>query len=125
MVDPTKRISDILVYSFAGKVDMVKRSLLGPVDLNDTTPKRKDTALILAARKGFYPIVKMLIEAGANIDHQNVWGETALMCASYMDHTEIVKLLLLMGASKHLIDTDGFYAYDLARMNSECKNLLR
>ena len=49
---------------------------------------------MLAVSHGRLDMVKLLIEAGANINAQDDDGSTALMCASEHGHTDIVRELL-------------------------------
>lgn len=52
------------------------------------------TALMLAVSHGRLDMVKMLLEAGADINIQDEDGSTALMCAAEHGHIEIVKHFL-------------------------------
>ena len=52
------------------------------------------TALMLAVSHGRLDMVKMLLEAGADINTQDDDGSTALMCACEHGHVDIVKVLL-------------------------------
>ena len=70
------------------------------------------TALIAAAHLGHVGVVRQLISAGAPLDHVNNLHWTALIEAVVLGdggkrHTEIVRLLLLAGASVKLGDRDG------------------
>lgn len=49
---------------------------------------------MLAASHGRLDTVKLLLEAGAEINLQDEDGSTALMCASEHGHAEIVRYLL-------------------------------
>ena len=49
---------------------------------------------MLAVSHGRADMVKLLQDAGANVNLQDEDGSTALMCASEHGHTEIVRLLL-------------------------------
>ena len=55
-----------------------------------------------AARMGRTEIVKLLIDAGAKLDLQNVGKMTALMIAANNGHTEVVQLLIDAGATLDL-----------------------
>ena len=77
-------------------------------DLIDQTP------LIIAAFNGCRDIVKMLLDAGANIEHKNDQGENALISAVQEGHIDTVKLLLDAGADVNQSNTDGETALDLA-----------
>ncbi len=63
-----------------------------------TLPSNKGQALILASREGHLEIAKALIANGANVNHQNDYGNTALIEASNKSHLEIVKVLIDAGA---------------------------
>ncbi len=56
------------------------------------------TSLMRASQDGKTEIVRMLLDAGANVNEKNEFGTTALMLASDNGHIEIVKLLLAHGA---------------------------
>jgi hypothetical protein len=91
-------------------------------DLIDQTP------LIIAAFNGCTDIVRMLLDAGANIEHKNDQGENALISAVQEGHIDTVKLLLDAGADVNQSNTDGETALDLAirlRQKKELIDLLR
>lgn len=50
--------------------------------------------LLIAARTGLSMVVQQLIEAKANINYQNAWGQTALYHAACGAYSEIVEQLL-------------------------------
>jgi len=52
------------------------------------------TALMLAVSHGRLEMVRMLLDAQADVNAQDDDGSTALMCATEHGYTEIVKLLL-------------------------------
>jgi len=51
------------------------------------------TALMLASRCGHYNIVRLLLEAGADVNAKDDDGSTALMLASRNGYIDIVRLL--------------------------------
>ena len=60
---------------------------------------------MLAASHGRLDTVKLLLEAGADINIQDEDGSTSLMCASEHGHGEIVKYLLTqVECDPHLTD---------------------
>jgi len=65
------------------------------------------TPLIVAARYGHKDIVQILLENGANIDHQDNYGQTALMYAANFGLKDVVQLLLDRGANRTLKTNGG------------------
>lgn len=48
-------------------------------------------------------MVQRLLKCGANVDKQDAEGRTALMAAAFMDHANIVSILLDNGATPNVI----------------------
>ena len=83
----------------------------GKANLRDTN-RYGGTALIPAAHHGHPETVRLLLEAGIDVDHVNNLGWTALLEAVILGdggpvYQEIVKLLLADGADAGKADTDG------------------
>ena len=57
--------------------------------------------------KGYLPIARLLIDAGAEVNRRNSVGQTALMIAALFDQWEIIDLLLANGADAGLTDAAG------------------
>ena len=66
----------------------------------------KAKAIHHAARNGDTEIVRLLIEAGADVNAANPRGHTVLYCAGGHGHLDSVKLLLDNGADPHAKFTD-------------------
>ena len=64
----------------------------------DVKDKGGQTPLMMAAFCGYADIVKMLIDAGADVNVEDSKSKTALSKAAYKGHAEIVKLLFDAGA---------------------------
>jgi len=78
------------------------------------------TALLYAARDGLFDLVKMLIDAGADINIEN-WsgyasssGSTALINAARGGHLDIVRVLIKAGANIDFMGRDGDTALMIA-----------
>lgn len=74
-----------------------------------------DSPLTAAAQNGHIKIVRILIEAGADIDERNISGRSALMAAADAGQLEVVRLLLEKGARVDIRDGTGSTALDLAK----------
>ncbi|MDN6858087.1 ankyrin repeat domain-containing protein [Pseudomonas sp. CAN2814] len=74
-----------------------------------------DTPLHIVSCWGDCEAIKMLVEAGADINKPGETGFTPLHCAVEQDHPQAVALLLALGA-KALPDANGLLPSDLARL---------
>ena len=80
------------------------------VDLSESELLDLNSALIDVAKDGRLTLVKLLLAAGADVNHQNPTGETALMHASRQGYIDVVKVLLEAGANVNLQDNFGWTA---------------
>ena len=81
--------------------------ILTPAISAQAAPASDGEALIDAAKKGDVAKVKTLLAEGANIDHQDRRGLTALMWASMRGHVPVVEVLLAQGAKVNHQDYHG------------------
>ena len=70
-----------------------------------------------AAYNGKHEAVSKLIRAGADLDHQNKEGITALIVAAFHGRDQVVKVLIEGGAEISLQTNHGWTALDWARKN--------
>jgi hypothetical protein len=99
---------------------MVRLALEFGADPKAVTSPYDGTALIAAAHLGHDEVVRILIEAGAPLDHVNNLGWTALIEAIVLGdggprHVACVEALLAAGANPHLPDRNGTSPLELAR----------
>ena len=91
-----------------GDVDVVGRLLSLGVDKDcesdsgDGSGYEGGTPLYWAATNGHADVVRLLLDAGADLDKADVDGETPLYWASVKDHRDVVKMLLDAGADPDL-----------------------
>jgi len=84
-------------------------------DINVKATQHGQTALMLAVSQGRVETVRMLIEAGADVNIQDEDGSTALMCAAEHGHTQIIWMLLAHpDCDPYLTDNDGSSALTIA-----------
>jgi ankyrin repeat protein len=75
------------------------------------------TPLLLAVPQAEYPVVEMLVKAGAKVNAKDIRGLTPLMLAVATDHADprIVRFLLENGADPRIVSEDGETVLDWAR----------
>ena len=80
-------------------------------------PFGKNTPLIKAAQGGHGETVKVLIDAGADINHRGVLAKTALLWATERGHFRTAELLLEEGADPNLPSAEGLTPLMIAARN--------
>lgn len=87
-------------------------------DANEADAETKTTALHLSADRGNLAISLMLLNAGANVNSQDINGDTPLHNACLCGHKEIISLLLSRGADKQLQNSSNEKPGDLFDISS-------
>ncbi|KAI0537714.1 Glycerophosphoryl diester phosphodiesterase family-domain-containing protein [Xylaria digitata] len=77
----------------------------GPDNIHRTPVSQSSAVLAMATRANFVRIVKMLVEAGVDINWQDGTGETALHIAARFGHTECARVLI-EGSSEQKADLE-------------------
>ena len=72
--------------------------------VNDVSKNSGNSSLILAAAHGAIECLKILLQRGSNIDHQNNKGETPLIMAAKFGSVESIEILLQHNASINVQD---------------------
>ncbi len=90
-----------------GNVRQVQELIRQGINVNRASFYGRETALITAARAGKFDVVKILLDAGADVQARDGLGRTALMAAAAKGRASIVKLLLARGSSAILSDRYG------------------
>ena len=93
-------------------VPMLKLALAGGTNPKAITSPYNGTALIAAAHLGHAEVVRVLIAAGAPLDHVNNLGWTALMESIVLGnggkpHTDTLEALVKAGANLNIADRQG------------------
>lgn len=101
-----------------GDVEGVDEMLRAGIDV-DARNRYGQTALMIAAQRGYEAIVDALIDAGAPLDVTAKYGLSALMLAVVAGHDGIARKLAIAGADRSVRGTGapgfaGKTAYDLA-----------
>ena len=98
-----------------GSVDLVSQHVAAGSDLNVRDPNPEgnlSTPLMVAALFGEQEIVKILIDAGAEVNIQDKDGGTALHGAAFLGYPQILKDLLAAGANRDIRNNSGATALE-------------
>jgi len=115
------RYDIITIAAVANDVPTLKVALDLGASAKNITSRYDGTALIAAAHLGHAEIVRILIRAGAPLDHVNNLGWTALIESIVLGdggprHTDTLKALVEAGANVNLADRNGQTPLALARV---------
>ena len=115
-----QRYDAVTIAAVADDVATMRVALAIGGDPKAITSPYDGTALIAAAHLGHDEIVKVLIDAGASLDHINNLGWTALIEAVILGddgprHQRTVSHLVAAGARRDLGDRNGMPPIELAR----------
>jgi ankyrin repeat protein len=116
----SRRYDIVTIAAVKDDVPMLKLALELGGDAKAITSPYDGTALIAAAHLGHDEVVRVLIAAGAPLDHVNNLGWTALIEAIVLGdggrrHVACLKALLEAGANPNLPDRQGQTPLALAR----------
>jgi len=97
----------IRISAYNTNPNVIKRMLKEKTPINDESTG--DSSLLFAASNNENPeIIKLLLDAGANINQKNKYGGTALYEASrFNNNLEVIKELIKLGANINEKDSDG------------------
>ncbi len=114
------RYDAVTIASVADDVGTLRMLLQLGASAKQTTSRYDGTALIAAAHLGHDLVVKMLIDAGAPLDHVNNLGWTALIESIVLGnggprHIETLRALVHAGANVNIADRNGQSPLALAK----------
>jgi ankyrin repeat protein len=115
-----QRYDIVTIASVNDDVAMLKLALEGGASARNVTSPYDGTALIAAAHLGHAEVVRVLIAAGAPLDHVNNLGWTALIESIVLgdgakNHTDTLEALVKAGANVNLADRNGTTPLALAK----------
>lgn len=110
----------VTIAAVANDVEMLSSALSNGCRPGNITSPYDGTALIAAAHLGHHEVVRILVEAGAPLDHINNLGWTALIEAIVLGdggprHAKTTKILLDAGADVSIADRNGLTPLELAQ----------
>jgi uncharacterized protein len=102
----------VTIVAVTNDVPFLKLALEGGCSPRNITSPYVGTALIAAAHLGHAEVVRVLIAAGAPLDHVNNLGWTALMESIVLgnggkNHTDSLEALVKAGANVNIADRQG------------------
>ena len=114
------RYDIVTIAAVANDVPVLRRALELGASAKNVTSRYDGTALIAAAHLGHDEVVRILIRAGAPLDHVNNLGWTALIESIVLGdggtrHVATLAALVEAGANVNLADRNGMTPLALAR----------
>jgi ankyrin repeat protein len=113
----------VTIAAVDNDIEMLKLALAGGCKATNITSPYHGTALIAAAHLGHAEVVRILIAAGAPLDHVNNLGWTALIESIVLgdggkNHTDTLRALVEGGANINIADRNGQTPLALAKSRS-------
>src|SRR4051794_40286346 len=107
-----QRYDIVTIAAVNNDLPMLKVALAGGCDPKTITSPYQGTALIAAAHLGHAEVVRVLIAAGAPLDHVNNLGWTALIESIVLgnggkNHIDTLEALVKAGANVNIADRQG------------------
>ena len=117
----------LMIAAQGGYSTVVKVLLEASANPNLADEDTGGTPLIYAVESGDVETASLLLEAGADINSQNITGKTALMKAAEFGNVEIAKTLLQSGADINIKNHEGKLALNYAqdKKHTEIVQLLK
>jgi uncharacterized protein len=114
------RYDIVTIAGVADDPETVRIALANGAKATNITSRFDGTALIASAHLGHDEVVRLLVDAGAPLDHVNNLGWTALIEAIILGdggrrHTNVVRTLVTAGANVNLADRNGDTPLALAK----------
>jgi ankyrin repeat protein len=91
-----KGLSRAIENDMPDLVDIILRKDESLIDIQFGS---NEAPLSFAVENGCEAVVKLLLQAGANLESKDMFNRTPLSCAAYIGHEAVVKLLLEAGAN--------------------------
>jgi ankyrin repeat protein len=126
-LDTQQHLGRTLLHEAAigGDPELIRLLVARGLDVNAIDDHVKDTPLAFAVGHDNHDAVAALLEAGANVNHQDGSGRTHLHGAILGKRVEVVQMLLAAGADPTIADRKGETPLDLAlARNPAMANLL-
>lgn len=95
-----------------GDIPSIEKSIKNNYKLACFKDEFKQTALHICAKRNIYQVIQLFVSRVADIDAQDIYGRTPLMCACQVDHVEFVCVLLFSFADPSVEDNNGKRAID-------------
>lgn len=106
----------------SGRVGLVKRFLSEGADPNEANNRHHESVLELAAWKGSIEVLRVLLDAGANVNHRSASINNSALLVAVHDGKgppEVVKLLLERGADVTAKAYDGTTVQQMAEQRGD------
>ncbi len=110
----------IFEYAIASEDMAILRFLVRTgLDLDEEVFSKAGTPLYIACERGSLPVLRFLIDAGADVNKINRDGFTPIYIAAYRGHVDCLNCLLDVGVELDLSDSFGFTPLMIAAISGD------
>jgi hypothetical protein len=98
---------DLMQAVHASNYALTQEALENDADVNTAEYSSRKTPLIVACHKCPIEIIKLLLDAGANVNRPDIAGNTPLLYALWRKNSKLIALLIDRGANIHHVNNAG------------------
>ena len=106
-----------------GDLENIERLIMSYYNYDLFRDELGHTAMHICAKRNIYQVIQLLISRLGDIDAQDIYGRTALMCAVECKHFESMCVLMFYYADPNIEDNTGKKAIDYIKIGKKIDHM--